>query len=47
MPDVTRFAGFASPGNLMGDPHLTRKDKIDALQSWRALVLRALAWRLR
>ena len=41
MPDVTRFAGFPSPGNLVGDPHLTREDKIDALKSWRALVLRS------
>ncbi|MFO1143128.1 MAG: hypothetical protein U1E59_12160 [Amaricoccus sp.] len=41
MPDVTRFAGFPSPRNLVGDPHLTRQDKIDALRSWRALVLRS------
>lgn len=43
MPDVTRFAGFPSPKYLVGDPQLTREDKIDALQSWRALVLRSAA----
>jgi hypothetical protein len=40
MPDVRRFAGFPSPGNLIGDPHLSREDKIDALESWRWLVVR-------
>jgi hypothetical protein len=40
MAEVRRFAGFLSPGILIGDPHLSREDKIDALEGWRSLVVR-------
>jgi hypothetical protein len=40
MADVRRFAGFRSPGILIRDPHLSRADKIDALEGWRSLVVR-------
>ncbi len=35
---MQRFAGFPSPDILIGDPHLSREDKIDALESWRILL---------
>ena len=40
MPDVTKFAGYASPAVLVRDPLLSREDKLSALRSWRGLVMR-------
>jgi len=40
MAAVKRFAGFPSPRILVGDPLLTREEKIDALEGWRSLVAR-------
>jgi hypothetical protein len=41
MADMRRFAGFPSPGVLIRDPHLSREDKIDALEGWRSAVARS------
>jgi hypothetical protein len=40
VPDVTRFAGYASPEMLLEDPWLSRDDKISGLRTWRGLIVR-------
>jgi hypothetical protein len=41
MEDVRRFAGFPTPALLIRDPHLSREDKIDALEGWRSTIGRS------
>lgn len=40
MADINRFAGFTSPAGLVGDPHLSREQKISGLSTWRGMVER-------
>lgn len=40
MADINRFAGFTSPDGLVGDPHLSREEKISGLSTWKGMVER-------
>ena len=41
VPDITRFAGYATPRALAKDTLLTRDERIGGLRTWRAVVVRS------
>ncbi len=45
MRNVARFAGYAYPAQLAGDPLLTREQKISGLETWREAAVRGVPGR--
>jgi hypothetical protein len=41
-PGLRRFAGYGSPGQLAGDPWLSRGEKVSGLATWREAAVRGV-----